>query len=202
MNKVETMAKLIHSKGHGGIFGITQSGKTYYALQHFMTNNRHAIFINWQHIPVKFTTKSRNIKECISQLNTYTKTIYYPNTEEDVNNLLSFIYTTYRHKQYYPITIYADEADKYSELPGLQDIITKGMRFGIECIVISQRPQMLANRNILDNLYYMILFRHSNQFWRTLIERYRCDIGQADIDYLNNNKYSALYYDYDKLIRL
>ncbi len=189
-------------KGHGGIFGITQSGKTYWALQAFNTWNYHSIFINWQWLPVNKHHKCYTLRDVISTCNNKGKAVFYPNDEEDVDKLLNYIYEVYRKKQYYPIVLFCDEADKYAQQTGLTNVITKGMRFGINTIVISQRPQMLQCRSVLDNLYYFVFFRHSPQFWSTLRERYKINITEDDITYLNNNPYSAIYFNYVEKQRL
>lgn len=198
------MAKLISSqlsKGHGGIFGITQSGKTHYAFQHFLINPIMSIFVNWQFIPFKFPYKAFTLKNAILLANKTRKVIYNADTKEDVDLLFKTIYEAYKHNNCRALTVYCDEADKYSDEDGLQTLITKGLRYGIQVIVISQRPQMLQNRDILDNLYWLVLFRHSRQFWNTLKERYKFDLSDEQIAH-TNTKYNAIYYNYEQVILL
>ncbi len=189
-------------KGHGGIFGRTQSGKTYWALQAFRAWQQHAIFVNWQWLPITNFTRCYNMREVISTCNTIGKAVYYPEDEHAVDELLSYIYSVYRQRPRYPLLLFCDEADKYSTLTGLSDIITKGMRYNISAIVISQRPQMLQCRHILDNLYYLVFFAHSPQFWATLRERYKIELTEEELHYLNTNKYAAIYYDYQSKHKL
>lgn len=190
---------------HVGVFGITQSGKTTWCHQNYMQHNGYGIFINWQHLPLE-KYPIFDVKTIPKSLNEKKKIIYNPEDEEDIEEFAEYLLINNRKRKLPSIIVYADEIDQYcAKQSYVEQLITKGQRYGICVVAISQRPQMLSNRTIIENMNGgMVLFNHSVSFYNSMYkigykvpDRIRKFLSEeSDKPIQQRNRIRAVYYDY------
>lgn len=204
-------ARQIILNRHSGIFGITQSGKTTWAISNFYANTGHAVFVNWQHIQFQQGVRTKKLSEIPHLLNVHRKVIYDVEDESEMYTFFDYFLSLGRRTGTCKITLYLDECDMYIDA-GVIDAITKGMRYGIVVVIITQRPQMLfQGRTAIENLYNFIIFHHSDAFFDSLSKSYYISPSAEDIQYLmeecdkpcsERKKIRALHYNMLKWERL
>lgn len=155
------------------VIGGTGSGKTYFTASLLKKYENCYIFVNPQleEIVEKITTiKTHSSEEVIDALIEGHRKIEYIPPEnvkdaisdlEDIRRALFKISTQIETKERFWITIVIDEAQMYAwkgSKNDLDNFFTRGRRYKIRSIALTQRPQNLSS-TIINNITHQIIFK-------------------------------------------
>jgi DNA helicase HerA-like ATPase len=147
--------------GHTTVIGRTRSGKTYTTKQILKNSKTGVLFFNVQHekMPKEFINADGN--NTFNQMNDLIKNggkiNFLPSLDTRIRNaqLVYLISEVYRHKGQKMI-LALDEVHLFKEkavLNSIEQVMTTGLRWGLHCVAITQRPALIPN----------VIFTQSNQ---------------------------------------
>lgn len=172
---------------HICVLGTTSSGKTYFATKLFIELKKICIFFNTQHevYPERYSNS------VVSTLHNFEKALAAGKTKivfdaaddqeekeyqlEEIRKILfryGEIINSASQRQIW-VYLFIDEIHLFGEkkgIPTLNSFFTNGLRYGILCIAISQRPA-LASHTVLTQSGIHVYF-NMEDYERKYLERY------------------------------
>jgi len=202
------------------ILGGPGSGKTHWALESWLAQQQHALYIDFNKAGYRamsnFEIEDRRDvwvkgpwyqvrKKVVMDLIQTKKAMYAPSTPDDVQEVAQF-FRDMKEKNLENIEniwIYCDEVDLYSK-PGssVEQMWTKDRGAGVRPVGILQRAAQAKNLNIVNNSFGGVLvFRVETGEAQKLRNNYGLEFSEEDLAYIQSVPYSAIYMDLKKYPR-
>ncbi|RZN38122.1 MAG: hypothetical protein EFT35_05140 [Methanophagales archaeon ANME-1-THS] len=157
-------------EGHGFITGMTGSGKTYFASQLAKRSFQRFIFVNAQfekevsRVCNAHVSTINNLMEALYNKRNRIEFIPHLNPEQALTQFSELRKYLFRigkdiNAEHW-ITLIVDEADIYAPKGAYSDLnscFQRGRRYGIQCIAISQRPQLVSS-TLLNQCRWQVIF--------------------------------------------
>lgn len=162
---VQTLSHIDLSKNeHVAVFGVTQHGKTFSIIVSAKKLNQAVIFFNPQHVDapgyVEFNVRTHSRDQLIHLLKNKRKVNFVPSTDrkkmqKELTWLVDLLYSEDLERM--KVKCLMDEVHlfKGESLDSLVRLATTGLRWGKECVFISQRGAMMDNNLITQSTRFV-----------------------------------------------
>lgn len=181
------------------IIGMSGSGKTVWAFQwldQIDTRKAQVIYIDTTNVSRRKAWASKflplvatSIKEVQQQLWTNGKAIYCPPTRPEIEDLVAWVLAWKRNATTpEPIWIFCDEVHLYSErhlYPNVTELFTTGRNFDVTGVAITQNLPQVANRSIIGNCWYKVLFSIDDDGILSLRRNYSVVVPPHVLEHVN-----------------
>lgn len=196
---------LFKNNNHIFIAGITRSGKTYFAINSAAALRAPVLFLNIQDedTPAPFITvyeNATNEKQLLAELKKGRKIDlrFGDVSETQISAVTAFIINslmTAGFNEYKPIYLILDECHilKAEALGAAIQAATRGLKRGIRCIFITQRPA-LANKTLYTQSAEQYIF-HCSSAEKEYLKSKGIDFDFALKTWAKYGKYSYIYTD-------
>lgn len=192
-------------EGHTTVVGKTRSGKTYAVEKSLEKVKQGVLFFNTQHIPVSNVfvdaDGSDDEKVLIKALRKGEKINFRPSRETRWKQLKALINILFKAGEQAKLNIYivVDEchlADRKIALPGVIEIATTGLSYGLKGIYISQRPALIDNTLMTQSMQF-IFFKTSME--KKYFDSYELPFDDIQAGLTKGGQFSYMTYDFEKL---
>lgn len=199
---------LTQNNNHVFVSGQTRSGKTYWTARALEQLSRPVVFFNLQEeaLPRKFITidyKDITGPQLVESLRKRMKVdLYLPESVAAANNVMAYVTDLLMKagfSEQSPVYLAFDECHLLKDR-GLELAIqaaTRGLKRGVRCIFITQRPA-LCNKTLYTQSAEQVLFYLASSE-KEYLRNKGLDYDECQAEWEKLGKYSYLYYDGFKL---
>jgi len=199
---------LTQNNNHVFVSGQTRSGKTYWTARALEQLSRPVVFFNLQEeaLPRKFITidyKDITGPQLVESLRKRMKVdLYLPESVAAANNVMAYVTDLLMKagfSEQSPVYLAFDECHllKGRGLELAIQAATRGLKRGVRCIFITQRPA-LCNKTLYTQSAEQVLFYLASSE-KEYLRNKGLDYDECQAEWEKLGKYSYLYYDGFKL---